>query len=124
MQLKYWGISVALLLPMHAKAVGYSPEYLSCVNSGSNAFSSCAKDEFKYQDDRLEALFKKTLVVYSDKDKKIQNKYQKQWLKQRDKRCGEDNKSVSDAYKSKYYLCALKDTVNRANTLEKLSFRL
>lgn len=124
MSLKYLGLTVALLLPMPIYAMGYSADYLSCVSSGSASFANCAKDEFKYQDDRVETLFKKTLVLYSGKEKKAQKKYQKQWVKQRDQRCDEANKSVSEVYKSKYYTCALKETVNRGNMLERLAFRL
>ena len=78
MSLKYLGLTVSLLLPMQIYAMGYSSDYLSCVSSKSDSFANCAKDEFKYQDDRVESLFKKTLVLYSAKEKKAQKKYQKQ----------------------------------------------
>ena len=127
MQKKYWGICVALLLPIQAKAIGYSDTYLTCMNSaGSNttSISSCMKDEFNVQDDRMKSLFKKTLDLYTDKEKKEQKKYQKTWLKMRSDQCDKSQKSVSSDYAMKYYNCALKQTLTRANMLEKLTYRL
>ncbi|MBJ9951481.1 MULTISPECIES: lysozyme inhibitor LprI family protein [unclassified Acinetobacter] len=127
MLLKYWGLGLILILPMHAQAMGYSAEYVKCMNSagtGSTSLANCMQSEFSKQDDRLKSLFKQTLALYSDKEKKAQKKYQKQWLKQRSQQCDKDQKSVSDDYKMKYYNCALKQTVNRANSLEKLTYRL
>ncbi|WP_315075801.1 lysozyme inhibitor LprI family protein [Acinetobacter guillouiae] len=127
MYLKYWGISLVVLLPMHTQAIGYSSDYLSCMNSAgssSETLASCMKTELSKQDDRLKSLFKQTLDLYTDKQQKAQKKYQKQWFKLRDQQCDESNKSISDDYKMKYYNCALKQTVNRANMLEKQSYRL
>lgn len=127
MYLKYWGISIALLLPMQAKAIGYSNNYISCMNSAGNSASSitaCMKDEFNKQDDRMKSLFKQTLDMYTSKEKKLQKKYQKTWLKMRKDQCGSNQKSISDEYAMKYYNCALKQTVVRANMLEKLTYRL
>lgn len=127
MYLKYWALGLVLALPIQAQAMGYSTEYISCMNSaGTNSASlaSCMQTEFNQQDDRLKSLFKQTLALYSSKEKKMQKKYQKQWLKQRSQQCDKAQKSVSDDYKMKYYNCALKQTVNRANSLEKLTYRL
>jgi len=127
MKLIFGGIGLLLILPMHTHAMGYSSTYLSCVNSaniGSTTIGSCMKKELNYQEDRLKKVFKATLDLYSDKDQKTQKKFQKHWLKQRDQLCDSSNKSVSEVYKTKYYNCALKQTLNRANTLEKLSYRL
>lgn len=127
MQMKYWGIALALLLPIQAKAIGYSSDYISCMNSAGNSTSSitrCIKSEFNDQDDRMKSLFKKTLDLYTSKEKKLQKKYQKTWLKMRSEQCGKSQKSASDTYAMKYYNCALKQTVTRANMLEKLTYRL
>ncbi|WP_262556459.1 lysozyme inhibitor LprI family protein [Acinetobacter bereziniae] len=64
------------------------------------------------------------MICIRIKKRKRKKKYQKQWLKQRSQQCGKAQKSVSDDYKMKYYNCALKQTVNRANSLEKLTYRL
>lgn len=127
MYLKFCGLGLILALPIQTQAIGYSSEYLTCMNSaGTNSASlaSCMQTEFNQQDDRLKSLFKQTLALYSSKEKKMQKKYQKQWLKQRAQQCDKAQKSVSVDYKMKYYNCALKQTVNRANSLEKLTYRL
>ncbi len=127
MQMKYWGVVIALFLPIQAKAIGYSSDYLTCMNSANNSsasIASCMKTELAEQDDRLKSLFKKTLVLYTDKEKKLQKKYQKTWLKMRKEQCGYNQKSISDDYAMKYYNCALKQTVERANMLEKKTYRL
>jgi len=112
---------------MKIQAIGYSSEYLNCMNSAGSSSATLAsymKTELSKQDDRLKSLFKQTLDMYTDKQQKVQKKYQKQWLKLREQQYDESNKSVSDDYKTKYYNCALKQTVNRANILEKQSYRL
>jgi uncharacterized protein YecT (DUF1311 family) len=127
MLLKYWGLGFVLVLPMHVQAIGYSAEYVNCMNSSASSsanVANCMKGELSIQDDRLKSIFKQTLDLYTDKEKKLQKKYQKQWLKQRSQQCDKAHKSVSDDYKMKYYNCALKQTVNRANSLEKLTYRL
>lgn len=125
--LKFWGVSLALLLPMHAKAISYSSDYLVCINSAgssSTKIANCMKIEFTQQDNRLKSVFKKNLDLYQTQEKQEHEKKQKQWLKNRDSECGEKQKSVSDDYKMKYYNCALRQTLYRANMLEKLSNRL
>lgn len=127
MYLKYWALGLVLALPIQAQAMGYSTDYISCMNAAgthSASLANCMQSEFSKQDDRLKSLFKQTLDLYSDKEKKAQKKYQKQWLKQSSQQCDKAQKSVSDDYKMKYYNCALKQTVNRANSLEKLTYRL
>lgn len=127
MRLLLGTVGFIALLSTQAKAIGYSSDYISCMNSVGNnsaAVAACMAGELDNQEDRLKSLFKKSLALYSDKEQKSLKKYQKQWVKLRDQQCDKSNKSISYDYKMKYYNCALKQTVHRANLLEKQTYRL
>ncbi|OTG65067.1 lysozyme inhibitor LprI family protein [Acinetobacter silvestris] len=125
MNYKLWGAIFAIFLPTQIFAMGYSSEYVSCMNSaGSNNTTACMQDELKQQDKRVKSYFNVLLMQYDNSDeRKAQKDLQKQWFDTRDQRCAEKNKSESLGHKSRYYNCALKMTVQQANSLEQKTYR-
>lgn len=126
MKYAFWGLALACILPTQVFAMGYSSEYISCMNSVGSIQSdtvACMQDELKYQDKRIKSSFNLLLARYESDERKAKKKQQKQWFDLRDQRCDEKNKSQSIAHKSRYYNCALKTTVQQANILEQKTYR-
>ncbi len=129
MAYKFWGMTVALLLPilpMQTQAMGYSSNYAVCMSSAgisNNNSASCMSDELKAQDKRVKSYFNIILSQYTADERKAKKKTQKQWFDFRDKSCDGNNQSISIAHKSRYLSCALKMTVQHGNMLEKQSYR-
>ena len=127
MHLKFWGMVALLMLPLQSKAMGYSSDYLSCINSAGSELANvaqCMKAEFNYQDKRVDKNFDASLALYGDKEKKKQKAFQKNWVKLRDSNCDKKTSTASTAHQTRYLNCALKMTLSRADLLEKQLYRL
>ncbi len=95
MYLKYWALGLVLALPIQAQAMGYSTDYISCMNAAgthSASLANCMHSEFSKQDDRLKSLLNRPLICIRIKKRKRKKKYQKQWLKQRSQQCDKAQK--------------------------------
>ena len=126
MKFRFCALVIGCWFTTPSHAMGYSTTYVSCINAARSSTSSiaeCMHDEFNIQNKRVKYYFKIILDQYASSEKKAQKKIQKQWFISRDTSCGKKNKSQSEGHFLRYYSCALKSTVQQANSLERQTYR-
>lgn len=125
MKLRYFALIMIYWLAQPSFAMGYSSTYLSCIGAaGSNTASAamCMRDEFNVQNKRVKNFFNIILKQAKSSEKKAQKENQKQWFIARDRSCGKQHQSQSDDHAIRYYSCALKASVQQANSLERQTY--
>lgn len=79
---------------------------------------ACIESEFEYQDGRLDVAYQRLQGALSVNDKAELELKQKQWLKERDARCGWDANEEGQGQRLEANDCFLEMTSKRADELE------
>lgn len=126
MKLTFCGLALFGVLTTSTYAMGYSPEYLSCMNNSQASTAQaamCMKAELKQQTKRYNYFADIHVKALSKDKRKEQEKVNKKWLDFRDEQCLIKNVALSVGHASKYYSCALKVTQAQADMLEKRAYK-
>ena len=126
MKLAYWGCCLLGLVSTSTFAMGYSSDYISCINSAQSSTEQaalCMKAELKQQTKRYEYFADIHVKALVKEKRKAQEKINEKWLTLRDEHCLIKNVKLSVGHASKYYSCALKKTQAQADLLEKQAYK-
>lgn len=98
--------------------------YGECIKASGGVvpeMQACIEDEFDYQDARLNNVYRR-LLERSEESKKIElESSQKQWLAERDSKCGWDAGEEGQGQRIEANDCFLEMTAKRAGELEAMA---
>jgi len=79
---------------------------------------ACIEKEFEYQDDRLNAAYRKVMAKLVDQERSRLRSEERRWISDRDSTCSWDAHSEGQAQRIEANVCALQKTAKRAAELE------
>ena len=96
--------------------------YYECAASNDGStwdMQACVKEEFEYQDARLNTAYRKVMASLADPEKNRLRNEERRWMSDRDSACSWDARLEGQAQRIEANICALKKTADRAAELEK-----
>ncbi|MBX9403414.1 lysozyme inhibitor LprI family protein [Lysobacter sp. BMK333-48F3] len=84
---------------------------------------NCIEQEFVYQDDRLNAAYKRLQTLVPAAEMAVLRDAQRKWIAEKDKACAWDAETEGQAQRIEANSCALKMTAERAVELEAMVAR-